>query len=81
MKKIPDWFRGTVYKEGGEVRNSFSGEKCKLNAEELSMYDFIMGAQLIMEMGAGNEQSIMEMRRGLDWFRENNSKAYMVLLD
>jgi|TARA_R110000787_G_scaffold4531_1_gene17167 hypothetical protein len=81
MKKIPDWFRGTVYKEGGEVRNSFSGEKCKLNAEELSMYDFIMGAQLIMEMGAGNEQSIMEMRRGLDWFRENNIKAYKTLLD
>ena len=63
------------------VTNRFSGKEYKLTAEELSMYDFIMGAQIIMEMGSGNEQAIMEMRRGLDWFRKNNSKAYMVLLD
>ena len=81
MSKIPKWFRGEIYKEGATVRNRFSGEKYKLNAEELSIYDFIMGAQIMMEMGMGNEQSATEMRRSLDWFRENNSKAYMILLD
>jgi len=81
MSKLPEWFRGEIYKEGDTVTNRFSGKEYKLTAEELSMYDFIMGAQIIMEMGSGNEQAIMEMRRGLDWFRKNNSKAYMVLLD
>ena len=79
--KLPEWFDGEVYKEGDKVRNRFSGEEYELNGEELSMYDFIMGAQIVMEMGNGNEGLILEMRRGLDWFRENNSKAYMVLLD
>tara|TARA_R110000782_G_C14511038_1_gene379892 strand:- start:44 stop:289 length:246 start_codon:yes stop_codon:yes gene_type:complete len=81
MSKIPKWFRGEIYKEGATVRNRFSGEKCKLNAEELSIYDFIMGAQIMMEMGMGNEQSATEMRRSLDWFRKNNAKAYITLLD
>tara|TARA_R110000796_G_scaffold218484_1_gene334425 strand:+ start:265 stop:513 length:249 start_codon:yes stop_codon:yes gene_type:complete len=79
--KLPKWFNGETYKEGATVRNAYSGEEIKLSAKELSMYDFIMGAQLMMEMGMGNEQSAMDMRRSLDWFRENNSKAYMVLLD
>ena len=81
MQKLPKWFTGEMYEEGGTVQNRFSGEEAKLTAAELSMYDFIMGAQLMMEMGMGNEQSAMDMRRSLDWFRENNSKAYMVLLD
>ena len=81
IKKLPEWFKGELYKEGNTVTNRFSGEEYKLTAEELSMYDFIMGAQVMMEMGSGNEQAIMEMRRGLDWFRENNNKAYKVLLD
>ena len=81
MSKLPQWFRGKAYKEGNTVANRFSGKEYKLTAEELSMYDFIMGAQIIMEMGMGNEQSITEMRRGLDWFRKNNSEAYKILLD
>ncbi len=81
MQKLPKWFTGEMYEEGGTVQNRFSGEEAKLTAAELSMYDFIMGAQLMMEMGMGNEQSAMDMRRSLDWFRENNAKAYMVLLD
>jgi len=79
--KLPKWFKGEKYKEGEIVVNRFSGNKIKLTSDELSMYDFIMGAQLMMEMGMSNEQSVMEMRRGLDWFRENNTEAYMVLLD
>ena len=78
---LPKWFRGETYKKGDTVANRFSGKEYTLTAEELSMYDFIMGAQVIMEMGRGSEGMAMEMRRGLDWFRKNNSKAYMVLLD
>ena len=81
MNKLPEWFRGKLYKEGDTVKNRFSGKEQKLSAEELSMYDFIMGAQVMMEMGISNEIAIIEMRRGLDWFRKNNSKAYKVLLD
>ena len=81
MSKLPKWFKGELYKKGDTVVNRFSGKEYKLTAEELSMYDFIMGAQVMMEMGMGNDIAILEMRRCLDWFRENNSKAYKVLLD
>ena len=52
-QKLPKWFDGTKYKEGDTVRNPFSGEECELNNVELSMYDFIMGCQLMMEMMGG----------------------------
>ena len=45
----PKWFDGVVYQEGTTVQNPFSGESYKLNALELSIYDFIMGANLVLE--------------------------------
>ena len=45
IKKLPKWFNGDVYAEGGTVENPFSGEQYSLDSVELSMYDFIMGAQ------------------------------------
>ena len=80
-QKLPKWFNGELYKEGANVRNRFSGEEYKLNAIELSMYDFIMGATHVMEMGVGRQGLITDLRKGLDWFRMNNAEAYMVLLD
>ena len=81
--KLPEWFDGETYKEGGVVTNRFSGEEYELTAKELSMYDFIMGVTMIMEMGIScrNDEMIDELRKGIYWFKENNSKAYMVLLD
>jgi hypothetical protein len=80
--KLPKWFDGELYESGDEVKNRFSGEKYTLTAEELSMYDFIMGAQLVLEMGMMDKPKIVEdLRKGLDWFRINNKEAYMVLLD
>ena len=76
---IPKWFNGTIYKEGGVVANRFSGEEYELNNVELSMYDFVMGASIIAEMGLDTD--IINLRKGLDWFRQHNSEAYMVLLD
>ena len=80
--KLPSWFNGELYEEGGTVKNRFSGEEYELNNVELSMYDFVMGASITMEMGIFNsDHHIQELRKGLDWFRKHNPKAYMVLLD
>ena len=80
--KLPSWFNGELYKEGGTVRNRFSGEKYKLNNIELSMYDFIIGSTIVLEMTGGYKHTdVDELRKGLDWFRQHNAEAYMVLLD
>jgi len=79
---LPKWFNGNLYKKGDTVQNRFSGETFKLNAMELSMYDFVMGATQMSEMGIFNTpHHIKQLRLGLDWFRKNNAEAYMVLLD
>jgi len=78
-QKLPKWFDGELYEEGAEVQNRFSGDSCQLNNVELSMYDFVMGATMCMEMGM--PCNVDELRAGLRWFRVNNPSAYMVLLD
>ena len=79
--ELPKWFNGEVYAEGATVTNRFGGDSCYLNAEELSMYDFIIGASTLMEIGMYAPKNIDDMRKGLDWFRKNNAEAYMKLLD
>jgi len=79
--ELPEWFQGEVYTEGAKVTNRFGGDSCQLTAEELSMYDFIIGASTLMEMGMYAPKNIDDMRKGLDWFRKNNAEAYMKLLD
>ena len=78
-QRLPKWFNGEIYDEGATVQNRFSGEKYELNNVELSMYDFVMGATMCMEMEL--PCNVTELRQGLSWFRKNNSEAYMVLLD
>ena len=78
-QKLPKWFNGECYTRGDTVANRFTGEKIELSNIELSMYDFIMGASIIAEMGLDTD--IINLRKGLDWFRTHNPKAYMVLLD
>ena len=78
-QKLPKWFDGELYKKGAWVQNRFSGEEYKLNAIELSMYDFVMGSVIMSEMG--HTDVVPNLRKGLDWFRRCNAKAYMVLLD
>ena len=79
--KLPSWFHGELYEEGGTARNRFSGEEYELNNVELSMYDYVIGATLMMEMGMHHDKLITNLRRGLDWFRKHNAEAYMILLD
>jgi hypothetical protein len=80
-QELPKWFKGDLYDEGELtlVQNRFSGDKCLLNNVELSMYDFVMGATICMEMGM--PCNVTDLRKGLDWFRKNNAEAYMILLD
>ena len=82
-KKLPKWFKGMIYDTGEEVTNPFSGECYTLTGPELSMYDFIMGSQMVFEMSPKTvtNQQITDFHRAITWFRKNNSKAYMVLLD
>ena len=46
----PKWFTGSWYLTGDTVKNPFSGETYELTGPELSMYDFIQGAQYTVEM-------------------------------
>ena len=78
---LPKWFEGVKYEKGDIVTNPFSGEEFKLTAEQLSVYDFLMGAQMTFDMGMNDNDILNDFHKGLDWFRENNAKAYMVLLD
>ena len=81
-QQLPKWFKGELYEEGAVVQNRFGGDSIELNNVELSMYDFVIGASIVMEMSGGYKHTdVNELRKGLDWFRKNNPKAYMVLLD
>lgn len=81
QKPLPKWFNGQIYDKGETVSNPYTGESIDLTAEELSMYDFIKGAEFVISGISSNAKLISEMRRGLDWFRRANPEAYMVLLD
>jgi hypothetical protein len=59
--------------EPAEVRNPFSGETCTLNPEELAVYDYLKGCELM-----GDYKGV---RKGISWFIDNNAEAYMTLLD
>ena len=72
---IPSWFQGNIYKKGNTVTNDWTNQSSYLNNIELSIYDFIMGAEM---MGFGNIEKVSMAK---DWFRRTNLKAYMTLLD
>ena len=81
--KLPEWFDGQVYEEGDTVTNPFSGQSYELTGLELSIYDFIMGCNMVFESAPSTmtTKRITEFRKALDWFRVNNPEAYYVLLD
>ena len=56
-----------------EVKNRFTGDPVMLEPDAVAVYDTLMGAELI--------QDWKSLRKGLDWFIDNEPKAYMVLLD
>ena len=65
-----------VFKEGDamlNVKNRFSGASVTLTPKAEAMYSFIIGCELYGHWD--------DMRLGIDWFRENYPKEYMILLD
>lgn len=56
-----------------EVRNRFGGSSIVLKPEELAVYDYLTGCEIM-----GDYEGL---RKGIDWFIDNNPEAYMVLLD
>ncbi len=83
MYKLPKWFKGEIYEEGETVTNPSSGESYKLDNVELSLYDYIMGCQMIFESAPSvmTSKRVDEFQKALAWFKENNPDAYYVLLD
>ena len=86
--ELPKWFDGIVYKEGDIVSNPFTGDQAILTPNELAMYDFIKGAEYTISVTFNDDilhpevaKLANQMRKGLDWFRQANARAYMILLD
>ena len=79
---LPSWFEGEVYEIGDMVRNPYSGETCVLDAAELSMYEAIKGAEMVVLMGVAKVDRCIDLiDKGKDWFIAKNPSAYMILLD
>ena len=70
---LPKWYNGAKYTEGDLVENPYTGDQAILTANELAMYDLIKGAERFHQYEI--------VRKGLDWFRSANPRAYMILLD
>ena len=80
---LPSWFKGMIYKEGETVTNPFSGQSYELTGVELSLYDFIIGCQMMFDTQPSimTSKRIDDFQKALHWFRVNNPEAYYVLLD
>ena len=82
LEILPKWFEGEVYELGDEIRNPYSGETVLLDAAELSMYDLIKGAEMVLHMGVADIDNCIDViNQGKDWFLVKNPQAYMILLD
>ena len=69
-----------------ERKNRFNGQSYMLTKEEAIRHDRIfmneLGATLEdKELGYGSSKLWDKVRADLDWFRQHNAEAYMVLLD
>ncbi len=70
-----------------ERKNRFSGESYMLTKEEAIKHDRIFINELAATLedkqaGVDGTSKLWDkVRADLDWFREHNAKAYMVLLD
>ena len=74
-KTINELFPGIMVldNEPVNVQNPFSGECIMLSPEEVAVYDYLKGCELIGDYKG--------LRKGIDWFIDNNAEAYMTLLD
>ena len=66
--------------------NRFTGQSIMLTKQEAEKHDAIFINELSAtledkELGTGGSKLWDKVRKNLNWFRKNNAKAYMVLLD
>ena len=69
-----------------ERKNRFSGESYMLTKEEAKRHDAIflneLGATIEdKELGYGGSKLWDKVRKDINYFRQHNAEAYMVLLD
>ena len=67
-------------------RNRFNGETVELTPEECKKHDDIFYYEALAtledeKLGTGASKLWDKVRANLNWFRQHNAKAYMVLLD
>jgi hypothetical protein len=66
--------------------NRFNGESVMLTKEEAKRHDAIFLCEVMATLedktlGTGASKHWNTMRKHLNWFRQHNASAYMVLLD
>ena len=69
-----------------ERKNRFNGESVMLTKEEAEKHDAIFMHEFMetiedKTLGYGASKLWDKVRKDLNWFRQHNAKAYMVLLD
>ena len=69
-----------------ERKNRFNGEFVMLTKEEAKRHDELFMCEMLAtledrELGTGASKHWATMRKHLNWFRQHNADAYMVLLD
>jgi hypothetical protein len=67
-------------------KNRFNGDVAALSSEEAEIHDRIFINELKAteeddKFGYGTSKLWDKVRADLNWFRKNNAKAYMILLD
>ena len=55
------------------IANPYTNEEIELNPQEVAVYDFVKGCEVMGLYG--------KMQEGIRWFQKNNIKAYITLLD
>jgi|TARA_A100001015_G_C14544739_1_gene539292 hypothetical protein len=77
----------TEEKKTEERKNRFNGESAMLTAEEAKRHDRIFINELaatLEDKAAGIDGTSKlwdQVRKDINWFRQHNASAYMVLLD
>ena len=69
-----------------ERKNRFTGQSIMLTKEESNKHDAIFINELAATLedkvsGYGSSKLWDKVRKDLNWFRQHNAEAYMVLLD
>jgi hypothetical protein len=70
-QELPKWDGLQLQEDGLIVENPVTNEEYYLNEEELSMYNYILACQTVIE----------QYNEGISWFKANNHEAYMALLN